>query len=43
LTLAHGGVYGLVIEAAGLIAITALLLWAMWRNRRAHESDEGGT
>jgi FtsZ-interacting cell division protein ZipA len=31
-----------VIEAAAAVAITALLLWALWRNRRAHESDEGG-
>ena len=42
--LAHGGVVGLVVEVGGAVALALLMLWALWRGRRAPdepENDEG--
>jgi hypothetical protein len=40
LTLAHGGTFGLIVELSGLLALTALLIWAAVRSRRDHEEGD---
>jgi hypothetical protein len=38
--LAHGGTFGLVVEIASVLAVSALLLWAAVRSRRDHEEGD---
>jgi hypothetical protein len=40
LTLAHGGTAGLIVEAASIVALSALLLWAAIRSRRDREEGD---
>ncbi len=40
--LAHGGTAGLIVEAGAAVAITVLLIWALWKSRRAANDDGGG-
>lgn len=40
--LAHGGTVGLVIEIATAVAIGGLMVWALWKGRRAGDENEGG-
>lgn len=42
LVVAHGGTVGLIGEVGSALAITALMLWALWKNRRAREHDDEG-
>jgi hypothetical protein len=39
--LAHGGTIGLLIEVGVAVALGALMLWALWKGRRAGEEEEG--
>jgi membrane protein implicated in regulation of membrane protease activity len=41
LALAHGGAFGLAVELGAAVAITVLLIWALWKGRRATDNDEG--
>ena len=41
LTLAHGGAAGLIVEGAAGIAITVLMIWSLWKARKAHEDGDG--
>jgi hypothetical protein len=39
--LAHGGTAGLIVEAGAAVAVGALMVWALWKARKASENDEG--
>jgi hypothetical protein len=43
LALAHGGTAGLIVEAGAAVAIGLLMVWALWKARKASENDEGGS
>jgi hypothetical protein len=42
IALAHGGTAGLIVEAGAAVAIGVLMVWALWKARKASENDEGG-
>lgn len=43
--LAHGGTIGLVTEIGTAVALTVLMVWALWKSRHGgdEENDEGSS
>jgi hypothetical protein len=38
--LAHGGTVGLVTEIGTAVALTVLMVWALWRSRHGGDGNE---
>jgi hypothetical protein len=42
--LAHGGTVGLAAEVGTAVALTVLMVWALWKSRQSGDgNDEGPT